>query len=53
MDNQDLNKKNETKHVKRLYVKPAIVEEEVYETCAVLACSLKNPRFCRGVAKHS
>ena len=41
------------KNVKRPYVKPAIAEEESYETCATLSCSLKQPKTCRGATKKS
>jgi hypothetical protein len=40
--------------VKRPYEKPAIAEEESYETCATLACAHWNPHECGpGDKKHS
>jgi len=42
---------------KRPYVVPAIAEEEAYETCATLSCTLKNssppPKGCRGGQQKS
>jgi hypothetical protein len=39
---------------KRRYQKPAIVEEESYETCATLACALKSGVFrCRSNPRNS
>jgi len=42
------------KSATRPYEKPAIAEEESYETCATLACGFWNPPQCApGDKKHS
>jgi hypothetical protein len=41
-----LEKECDHQSVKRQYEKPAIAEEESYETCATLACGFWNPPQC-------
>ena len=46
--------KEEPERVKRPYEKPAIAEEESYETCATLSCSLhQGETSCQGRGRHA
>jgi|PlaIllAssembly_1097288.scaffolds.fasta_scaffold1186865_1 hypothetical protein len=50
----ELQQERPATEAKRPYVKPAIAEEESYETCATLSCSLhQGETSCQGRGRHA